>query len=89
MLISSRLLINSEVFDVNKEFILSNDSQVFNKSQTECPVCGKKFYIESINRKVYVYKTKNRDGKVRYACSHTCYKELKETIEKARFYRKW
>lgn len=74
---------------MGKEFVLSDNSQTFKKNQTECPICGKKFYIESVNKKEYVYKMKNRDGRIRYVCSHTCYKTLKETIEKSRFYRKW
>ena len=72
---------------MDKDFILSKSTQSFKQGRTTCPVCGKSFYIETVGRKSYVYKVKNREGNIRYACSHTCYKSLKETIEKSKVYR--
>lgn len=70
------------------DFIVNKDKQEFKESFTNCPVCGKRFYLSNFGRKDYTYKTKNKEGLLRYACSHTCYNSLKEIVGKSKSYRK-
>lgn len=65
---------------MNGDFILSKDRQSFSCGMSECPVCGKRFYVPAGTRKNYVYKKTNKNNVKRFACSNKCYTELCEYI---------
>lgn len=62
------------------DFIVSKEKQTLNNKTTECPICGKKFYVS--NGK-YLYKKQNKNGYTRWACSYTCYNKLCLAIDKS------
>lgn len=62
------------------------EKQVIKKQCTECPVCGKRFFIPVDSNSIY--KFKNLEGFTRTFCSWTCYNAgLAE--KKNAFRRKW
>lgn len=65
---------------MNRDFIISNDTQIFENEISECPICGKSFYLSNVSKKQYMYKKRNKNGKIRYCCSYSCYNKLNTII---------
>ena len=66
---------------MDKDFILSLTKQTFKNKSTNCPICGKNFYVSGGQ---YQYKKKNKNEYTRWACSYSCYKELCNVIAHSR-----
>lgn len=81
------VILTNEVIRMNEDFILSKEKQSFSGGTTECPICGKIFYVPSGTRKEYVYKKVNRQGVVRFTCSNKCYTKLCDYISSHRWSR--
>jgi hypothetical protein len=62
------------------EFIKSKEKQLFQNNFTDCPVCGKRFYVPTGMKKLHTYRKKNKQGIVRYSCSPSCFKKMQETF---------
>ena len=60
------------------EFIFECCKQTFKNKESFCPICGKKFYVNSGK---YLYKKSNKNGYTRWACSYTCYNKLCDAID--------
>ena len=81
------VILTNEVNCMDGDFILSKEKQSFSGGTTECPICGKTFYVPSGTRKEYVYKKVNRQGVVRFTCSNKCHTKLCDYISSHRWSR--
>lgn len=65
---------------MDKDFIISTLSTTFTNGVTECPICGKKFYVAANMRKQYNYRKNNKNNRPRFACSYKCFGKMKDVI---------
>ena len=65
---------------MDKNFIVSLDTQSFDNEMSICPICDKKFFLSQTGRSKYAYKKRNKNGKTRYSCSYSCYNKLLDII---------
>lgn len=65
---------------MNNDFIVSTEKQYFSGGMTECPVCGKSFYVPTGMKKMYAYRKRNHAQIVRYACGAKCFKQMCEAF---------